>query len=70
MPTPYPARPIASVLGRERAIVAMVHLLPLPGTPRAAHSPREIAAHAVLEAKALAAAGFDAILLENMHDAP
>lgn len=70
MTKPYPARPIASILGRERAIVAMVHLLPLPGSPRAAHSPREIAAHAVLEAKALAAAGFDAILLENMHDAP
>ncbi len=70
MTRPYEPRPIASILGRERAIVAMVHLLPLPGSPRAAHSPREIAAHAVAEAKALAAAGFDAILLENMHDAP
>ena len=48
MTKPYPARPIASILGRERAIVAMVHLLPLPGSPRAIHSPREIAAHAGL----------------------
>jgi uncharacterized protein len=70
MTKPYQPRPIASILGAPRAIVAMVHLLPLPGSPRAAHSPREIAAHAVAEAKALAAAGFDAILLENMHDAP
>ena len=70
MTKPYQPRPMASILGAPRAIVAMVHLLPLPGSPRAAHSPREIAAHAVAEAKALAAAGFDAILLENMHDAP
>jgi membrane complex biogenesis BtpA family protein len=70
MPTPYPIRSTASILGRERAIVAMVHLLPLPGSPRAALTPKEIARHAVDEAKLLAAAGFDAILIENMHDAP
>ena len=70
MPRPYPTRSTASILGRERAIVAMVHLLPLPGSPRASLTPKEIARHAVDEAKVLAAAGFDAILLENMHDAP
>ena len=70
MSTPYPARPISAVLGRERAIVAMVHLLPLPGSPRASLSAKEIARQAVAEAKVLAAAGFDAILIENMHDAP
>lgn len=67
---PYAPRPISDVLGRDRAIVGMVHLQALPGTPRSRLSPREIAAHAVAEAKALAAAGFDALLLENMHDAP
>ncbi|MFN9075813.1 MAG: BtpA/SgcQ family protein [bacterium] len=70
MPTPYPPRPVSTVLGRDRAIVAMVHLQPLPGSPRAALTPKEVARHAVEEAKVLAAAGFDAILLENMHDAP
>lgn len=70
MPTPYPHRPISAILGRERAIVAMVHLQPLPGSPRASLSPREIARHAAEEARLLAAAGFDAILIENMHDAP
>lgn len=70
MPTPYPTRPVSAILGRERAIVAMVHLQALPGSPRAALSPAEIARHAVEEARTLAAAGFDAILLENMHDAP
>ena len=70
MLTPYPTRPISAVLGRERAIVAMVHLLPLPGSPRASLSAKEIARTAVEEATLLAAAGFDAILIENMHDAP
>lgn len=70
MNTPYPPRTIASILRRERAIVAMVHLLPLPGSPRSSHSPREIAEDAVQQARVLADAGFDAILLENMHDAP
>ncbi|MFM2165445.1 MAG: hypothetical protein RL325_1882 [Planctomycetota bacterium] len=70
MSTPYPARGTAAILGRERAIVAMIHLPALPGTPRSALSAREIARHAVAEAKVLAGAGFDAILIENMHDAP
>ena len=62
MTTPYPVRPVASILGRERAIVAMVHLAPLPGTPRAGCTPAEIARLAVEEARTLASAGFDAIL--------
>jgi membrane complex biogenesis BtpA family protein len=70
LPTPYPTRPVSAILGRERAIVAMIHLQPLPGSPRAALSPKDIARHAVDEAKMLAAAGFDALLIENMHDAP
>lgn len=70
MSTPYPPRGSAAILGAERALVAMVHLSALPGSPRASLSPREIARHAVEEARVLAAAGFDAILLENMHDAP
>ncbi|MEY5031741.1 MAG: hypothetical protein RL354_772 [Planctomycetota bacterium] len=70
MTTPFPPRGTASILGSDRAIVAMIHLPALPGSPRASLSPREIARHAVEEARVLAAAGFDAILIENMHDAP
>ena len=70
MTTPYPPRGASTILGADRALVAMVHLPALPGSPRASMSPREIARHAVEEASALAAAGFDAILIENMHDAP
>jgi len=70
MSTPYTPRGTASILGNDRAIVAMIHLPALPGSPRSTLSPREIARHAVEEARVLAAAGFDAILIENMHDAP
>ncbi|MEY3025422.1 MAG: hypothetical protein RLZZ238_319 [Planctomycetota bacterium] len=70
MSTPYPPRGIKSILGTDRAIVAMIHLQALPGSPRAGTSVREIARQASEEARTLAAAGFDAILIENMHDAP
>ena len=53
-----------------KAVIGMVHVQALPGTARHAASVREIVAHAVQEALILKKAGFDAILLENMHDAP
>ncbi len=57
-------------LGLRRALVGMVHLQALPGTPRAMRTPEQIVAEAVREARLLADAGFDALLVENMHDAP
>ena len=59
-----------ALFGRTPAIIGMVHLRALPGSPQSQLAPREIARLAVEEAKTLAAAGFDAVLLENMHDAP
>jgi hypothetical protein len=53
-----------------RGTVGMVHVGALPGTPRAAHGPRELVAEAVREARVLRDAGFDAIIVENMHDRP
>ena len=52
------------------ALIAMIHVGALPGTPRAKASVAEIAASAVSEAKLLADGGVDAIMLENMHDLP
>ncbi|MBL9140970.1 MAG: BtpA/SgcQ family protein [Phycisphaerae bacterium] len=51
-------------------MIGMVHVAALPGTPRAALSPKDIVASAVREAEQLASAGFDAIIVENMHDRP
>ncbi len=54
----------------DRALVGMIHLLPLPGSPGTAASLQETAARAVEDARMLAAAGFDALVMENFGDAP
>lgn len=61
---------VVRALGREKALIGMVHVPALPGTPASRLGMREIQAHVAAEAMLLAKAGFDALLLENMHDAP
>lgn len=51
-------------------LVGVVHLPPLPGSPRASAALSEIAKSAAADARALAAAGYDAIIVENFGDAP
>lgn len=53
-----------------RALVGVVHLGALPGTPRATLTPDALIEQAVCEAVCLQESGFDAIILENMHDRP
>jgi hypothetical protein len=48
----------------------MVHLLPLPGSPRYGGSRQAILDRAVADARALERAGFDAVLVENYGDVP
>lgn len=62
-----PLRPLPFA---PRSLIGMVHVGALPGTPGAERPVDELAARAVGEAKTLAAAGFDAVVLENMHDRP
>ena len=50
--------------------MGMVHVAALPGTPRGTLGVRDIAHRAAEEAITLAKSGFDAIIVENMHDAP
>jgi hypothetical protein len=52
------------------ALIGMIHVGALPGTPRSTRSVGELTMSAVGEAKILAAGGVDAIMLENMHDVP
>jgi len=52
------------------SLIGMVHARALPGAPRHALSMDEIECTAIAEARLLASAGFDAIIVENMHDAP
>jgi hypothetical protein len=52
------------------ALVGVVHLEPLPGSPRFAGDMSAVAAHAAEDARLLDAAGFDAVMVENFGDAP
>ena len=54
----------------KRVVVGMVHAGALPGTPRAYEDIEALIAAAVSDAEIYAGAGFDAVLVENMHDRP
>lgn len=56
--------------GRRKALIGMVHVGALPGTPNAAESLESIARRAADEAAMLVSSGFDALIIENMHDRP
>jgi len=54
----------------ERTIIGMVHLPPLPGSPRWDGSMARIVELALADARALVEGGVDALLVENFGDAP
>ncbi len=54
----------------EKITIGMVHLLPLPGTLHYGGEIAPIIERAVADARRLEAAGFDAIIVENVNDAP
>ena len=51
-------------------LVGVIHLPPLPGSPRASLTAREVARHAAEDARRLAEAGFHLAMIENFGDAP
>jgi membrane complex biogenesis BtpA family protein len=53
-----------------KAVIGMVHVGALPGTPRASLGIDDLVRSAVQEVWTLAEGGCDAILVENMHDVP
>ncbi len=54
----------------HKQLIGMLHLPALPGTPRSQLDPGRIVDAVLAEARILTEAGFDALLLENMHDLP
>jgi membrane complex biogenesis BtpA family protein len=56
--------------GLDRTIIGMVHLKPLPGTPRFEGSLDDIFDAALEDARALVEGGIDAIMIENYGDVP
>lgn len=64
---------VASAASSDRAapkLVGVVHLPPLPGSPRSRATALACAKLAAVDAAVLAAAGYDAIIVENFGDAP
>ena len=51
-------------------LTGVIHLPPLPGSPRAELPAREIAKLAARDARVLVSSGFDAVIVENFGDAP
>lgn len=54
----------------DNPVIGVVHLAPLPTSPRWQGKLQEVIARAEQEATALAAGGVDAIIIENFFDAP
>jgi membrane complex biogenesis BtpA family protein len=61
---------ISSIFGVRRALVGMIHVPALPGTPRNELTVDEICEEALIAARHLRDAGFHGLLIENMHDRP
>lgn len=61
---------IAAIFGVERALIGVVHLQALPGTPAQSLSLDTCVAQAAKEAALFQKAGFHGLIVENMHDRP
>ena len=61
---------LESIFGTPHPVIGMVHLPPLPGSPRWRGDLGRILDRAVKDAKALKAGGADGAVIENYGDAP
>ena len=61
---------IESLFGARRALIGMIHVGALPGTPEARLGLDAIVEAAVGEARVYHRAGFNGLMIENMHDRP
>jgi membrane complex biogenesis BtpA family protein len=59
-----------SLFGVPRALIGVIHLQALPGTPGSKLDIGAITATAVAEAREYQNAGFHAVMIENTHDRP
>lgn len=63
-------QPFAPEWRQPKPLIGMVHLLPLPGSPRWGGSLQQVLDAAAADAAALSAGGMDGIIVENYGDAP
>ncbi|MDM7915231.1 MAG: BtpA/SgcQ family protein, partial [Candidatus Eisenbacteria bacterium] len=60
----------APLFTRPPVLIGMIHLEPLPGSPRFGGSMARVVEAAARDAEVLAGEGYDGLLLENFGDAP
>ena len=58
------------LFGGGKAVIGVVHLLPLPGSPRYTGEFSSIVDRALRDARAYVEAGFNGLIVENFGDAP
>ena len=61
---------LKEIFGVEKPLIGVVHLLPLPGSPRWNYSMEKVLERALQDAEAYEKGGFDGIIIENYGDAP
>ena len=66
----YVRRVTRTLFDSPHSLIGAVHVAALPGTPHASLEVARIVEMAVTDARAYADAGFDAVIVENMHDRP
>lgn len=57
-------------LGREKPLIGVIHLPPLPGAPRHAGGMAPVIEQTARDADVLVRTGFDAVIVENFGDTP
>ena len=65
-----PLSTFQNVFGASRALIGMLHIGALPGTPSAHYSVDQLIDQALAEAVVYRDSGFTALAIENMHDRP
>jgi membrane complex biogenesis BtpA family protein len=63
-------QPLSRLFSHAKPLIGMVHLPPLPGSPRWGGSMQAVLAAAARDAEALTTGGIDGILVENYGDVP
>lgn len=61
---------LEKVFGVKKFVFGMIHLAPLPGSPRYQGSMAAVLGRALSDADGLKAAGVDALIVENFNDDP
>jgi len=61
---------LKEIFGVEKPLIGVVHLLPLPGSPRWNYSMEKVVERALRDAEAYEKGGLDGVIIENYGDAP